>query len=525
MTRGNNLHFPKVNLLTKIKRCVIIYIMESKTTIVREAIIDFTLLLKAQSELMLNLNNPYLLLDTLETLDRLVEMDDTKTDIIHHLRCLILEPFLKSNDETNNIATNNVILCGGSGVGKTTLGVILAKLWNSLGLLKHKQKINTPKTHNLEEKVDNVAKDLIKNWRQYLTYINRKYEYITYNLLVQQQIISNVSTNLNELNINYPDAKIDDVLVINQAANNNAMKIIATICDEDETTRIKNNILNLDTKLNSILHPESVVYTKASVFNIYSRADFVEKYIGGTALKTLALLERHRGQVIFIDEAYSLYYGSDDIYGSEALTTLNKFLSENPNDIIVIFGGYEDALNRSIFKAQVGLRRRCHWTFRIGSYSPTGIATIFKQQLEDAGYILHMNVNIYDFFKEHYDSFSYFGGDTLRLVNHCITMYITHHNKDIVRLAMSLAKNDNKLISKNDDSCNPINYSCTASRETQVISLINNSTSNTQIAEQVEMEYLKAKIIVKTMLMSAYNTYAKNIIKPKSTEPPFGIYL
>ena len=155
---------------------------------------------------------------------------------------------------------------------------------------------------------------------------------------------------------------------------------------------------------------------------VVSRADFVAGFLGQTALKTLELLNSARGKVLCIDEAYSLYNGSDgnDSFGMEALTTLNKFLSEHPDEIIVNFIGYQDLLDKTIFAVQPGLKSRCMFTLSIPPYSPTGLSQIFINQLTAIDLQLADDINIAEFFTQHYKYFSSFGRDTERLTYYCM---------------------------------------------------------------------------------------------------------
>src|SRR5205807_9799226 len=75
---------------------------------------------------------------------------------------------------------------------------------------------------------------------------------------------------------------------------------------------------------------------KDSNISIVSRADFVGEYQGFTATKTYNLLKNNlqQGKVTFIDEAYSLIHGDNDGFGMEALTTLNRFMSDHPEAIV-----------------------------------------------------------------------------------------------------------------------------------------------------------------------------------------------
>ena len=52
------------------------------------------------------------------------------------------------------------------------------------------------------------------------------------------------------------------------------------------------------------------------------RSDLVGEYVGQTAPKVKSLFRRAKGNVLFIDEAYSLVDGRRGLYGDEAINTL-----------------------------------------------------------------------------------------------------------------------------------------------------------------------------------------------------------
>src|SRR5690606_24444315 len=167
-------------------------------------------------------------------------------------------------------------------------------------------------------------------------------------------------------------------------------------------------------------------------FRVVSRVDFVAEYQGQTAVKTQKLLEESLGGVLFIDEAYSLIHGERDSFGMEALTTLNQFMSEHSNEIIIIFAGYTDLMNETIFRFQPGLKRRCSWFFDVASYSAEGLASIFKSQLKKYGWSLNPELKISQFFEDHLSSFPNYGGDTLKLAFYC-KLYQMH--SEFVRIS------------------------------------------------------------------------------------------
>ncbi len=74
------------------------------------------------------------------------------------------------------------------------------------------------------------------------------------------------------------------------------------------------------------------------------RADLVGEYVGHTAQKTKLMLEKAKGGVLFIDEAYSLSRGGENDFGREAIDTLVKGMEEYKRDLVVILAGYQEEM-------------------------------------------------------------------------------------------------------------------------------------------------------------------------------------
>jgi len=82
--------------------------------------------------------------------------------------------------------------------------------------------------------------------------------------------------------------------------------------------------------------------SKEPIFEEVSRADLVAEYVGQTAPKVMAAVDRSLGGVLFIDEAYSLVKNKDDSFGNEAVDTLIKEMEDKRDQVVVILAGYQD---------------------------------------------------------------------------------------------------------------------------------------------------------------------------------------
>ena len=98
------------------------------------------------------------------------------------------------------------------------------------------------------------------------------------------------------------------------------------------------------------------------------RESLVAGYTGQTATKTAEMVEKSLGGVLFVDEAYSLHQGHDDLFGREAVNTLLKRMEDLRDEFIVIAAGYPDNMN-AFLHSNPGLRSRFEHTFRFDDYN------------------------------------------------------------------------------------------------------------------------------------------------------------
>ena len=473
------------------------------------------------SPLLLTIYDFNLVIEGLNELDNMIEMYDVKKSIVSQIK------FLLVNNEGEKLDGHmaHTVLSGVPGVGKTVTGIILAKIWTGLGLLKNNNERrssspNSPYTSteseekdkderegkdkdeilSLEKQVNNLTSinrmktNIVKKLQEHVSTLKKETKDGNLKIILNNYKLKTLRRELHKKQSNFYsicETTIEDILKINdeiEKSNNNILN--NTISDEHvsftinvpipsfvpisnvgiELEKLKIISKNLDKKIKltkSLSEPsisdrrsEDLNPKNFGLIRIVSREDFVAGFLGQTAIKTERLLRDSLGKVLFIDEAYSLVHDDKDSYGKEALTCLNLFMSQHSSEIIVIFAGYKELMQETIFKYQPGLRRRCSWNFEIKGYTENGLAKIFEKQLNKSGWILDEDVNLVEFFKENLDDFPSFGGDTLRLSFYCKICYANvifdenllntkTINKEVLHCALKYLK-EHKLTNKEE---------------------------------------------------------------------------
>lgn len=107
-----------------------------------------------------------------------------------------------------------------------------------------------------------------------------------------------------------------------------------------------------------------------------TRADLVARYIGQTAPRVAAQVERAIGGVLFIDEAYSLVQGYGSDYGHEAVATLLKLMEDHRDELVVIVAGYPREM-ASFLDTNPGFASRFARTLAFPDYDGAELVAIF----------------------------------------------------------------------------------------------------------------------------------------------------
>ncbi len=134
-----------------------------------------------------------------------------------------------------------------------------------------------------------------------------------------------------------------------------------------------------------ILYRKMGLLSKGHVHEV-DRVDLVGEYIGQTAPKVKEAIEKARGGVLFIDEAYSLARSNDDSkdFGREVIEILVKELSNGPGDLAVIVAGYPKEM-KHFLSSNPGLQSRFNLYFEFQDYLPQELSRIAENACQEKG--------------------------------------------------------------------------------------------------------------------------------------------
>jgi stage V sporulation protein K len=326
--------------------------------------------------------------------------------------------FLNDSDDDvdDNITINDVILNKTNSIVNYPKIIELKKIINKteisciddfIEINKYFQKI---KKVNKNKKIKVLKTDIIENKlfkynNKFYTINLEKVEKISGPLIKLKKMVG-----LTKIKNDIIDLILYYLIYFNSSSKNNEMLHMSLEgspgCGKTKLAKIISKIL---TGL-GILENDNIVYAK--------RTDLIGKFLGETGQKTQNMINKAKGGVLFIDEAYSLG-GNDekDIYSKECLDILNQNLSDNKNKFICIIAGYTKELETNFFSANPGLTRRFPFRFIIDSYSALELRDIFIRKIYKLDWKIDNDINkINIFFEKNYEHFKFFGGDIDTLI-------------------------------------------------------------------------------------------------------------
>lgn len=256
---------------------------------------------------------------------------------------------------------------------------------------------------NNSEKINLAKKELYKNFLLYLGYVNLQKIVANNDLVVEDnRSLEQLLLDLNSL--------IGLKKVKEQVNNLITFQKIQKIRKENNLITAKKTLHlaflgNPGTGKTTVARIIGHIYKQLGLlskghFIEVSRTDLIAGYQGQTALKVKDVVERSKGGVLFIDEAYSITENDNtDSYGKECLTELTKALEDYRDDLVVIVAGYKVPMEK-FFSSNPGLKSRFNTFIEFDDYSGQELLEIVQSECKNNDYIIddELKEKLLDFF-------------------------------------------------------------------------------------------------------------------------------
>ena len=241
--------------------------------------------------------------------------------------------------------------------------------------------------------LDYISNTYMKSNLDYSSYINNLYKYYTFNKelpkIEEVKSVDEVFKELNEL-VGLEKVKktlydlVDLITLKNKTKDdlkiNNVNLHMVFLCNPGTG---KTTVARL---IGDILY--DLKYIRLNKLIEVSSKDLVAEYVGQTAVKTMNVVEKAMGGILFIDEAYALAdKDGDNSFNGEAIATLIKAMEDYRDDLIVIFAGYTKEM-QAFLDSNSGIVSRIGYTLEFDDYTNEELIEIFRGMVKKAGFIL-----------------------------------------------------------------------------------------------------------------------------------------
>lgn len=115
------------------------------------------------------------------------------------------------------------------------------------------------------------------------------------------------------------------------------------------------------------------------------RSDLIGGWVGHSALKTEAVIEKAMGGILFIDEAYSLNHDAGWDFGEEVIATLLKAMEDKRSEFVVVMAGYGEEMDRLI-ASNPGLKSRFRHHIDFEDFGSAELLQIFEKFCREHDY-------------------------------------------------------------------------------------------------------------------------------------------
>ncbi len=183
---------------------------------------------------------------------------------------------------------------------------------------------------------------------------------------------------------------------------------------------------------------------------------FRGKTSGESSKRAAALIQRSKGGVLFIDEAYSLL-DANARQGQEVIATIVKAMEDEKDDIVIILAGYDKEMT-DLINSNPGIESRVKHYMYFGNYSLSDMDTIFTMMAGEAGFCVSAEaMNLFNDRMIPWQNKRNFGN--ARTIRNLLDMMIDRHALNVSR---GLIEKDDKfklldLDMPEDDSFNEFN--------------------------------------------------------------------
>ena len=241
--------------------------------------------------------------------------------------------------------------------------------------------------------LDYITNTFTKSNQDYSTYTNNLWKYISFNKglpkIEESKSMQDIFKELNEL-------------VGLQKVKKSLYELVDLITLKNKTQDdLKINNVNLHMvflgnpgtgkttvarMVASILY--DLKYIKQNKLIEVSSKDLVAEYVGQTAVKTMNVVDKAKGGVLFVDEAYALASkNGDNTFNAECIATLIKAMEDYRDDLVVIFAGYTKEM-QDFLDSNSGIVSRIGYTMEFEDYTNEELKQIFTGMVTKAGFIL-----------------------------------------------------------------------------------------------------------------------------------------